>query len=55
MQAEIETLIAEKNAAYNIYKEDKARYNELKTIQQNLAYLDGDTKPDKSKKHEHMI
>ncbi len=55
VQAEIETLIAEKNAAYNTHAEDKARYNELKTIQQNLAYLDGELKPDKSKKHEHTI
>ncbi len=55
VQAEIETLIAEKNTAYNIYKADKARYNELKTIQQNLAYLTDEPKSDKSKKHEHAI
>ncbi len=55
VQTEIETLIAEKNAAYNIYKADKARYNELKTIQQNLTYLTDEPKPDKSKKHEHTI
>ena len=55
VQAEIEMLIAEKNAAYNIHAEDKARYNELKTIQQNLAYLTDEPKPDKSKKHEHTI
>ena len=55
VQAEIEMLIAEKNAAYNAHVEDKARYNELKTIQQNLAYLDGEPKLDKSKKYEHTI
>ena len=55
LQAEIERLIAEKNAAYNAYHEQQSRYNELATIQHNLAELHGEPTPDKSKKHEHTI
>ena len=55
LQAEIERLIAEKNAAYNAYHEQKSRHKELATIQHNLAELHGEPTPDKSKKQEHTI
>ena len=55
LQADIEQLITEKNAAYNTYNEVKARHKELATIQHNLAELHGEPTPDKSKKHEHTI
>lgn len=55
LQADIEQLITEKNAAYNAYNEAKARHRELATIQHNLAELHGEPTPDKSKKHEHTI
>jgi len=55
LQAEIERLIAEKNAAYNAYHEQKSRHKELATIQHNLAELHGEPTPDKAKKHEHTI
>ena len=55
LQAEIERLIAEKNAAYNAYHEQQSRYNELATIQHNLAALHGEPTPDKPKKQEHTI
>ena len=55
LQADIELLIAEKNAAYNAYNEAKARHRELATIQKNLAELRGEPTPDKSKKHEQTI
>ena len=55
LQADIEQLITEKNAAYNAYNEAKARHKELATIQHNLAELHGEPTPDKSKKQEHTI
>ena len=55
IRAEIQRLIAEKNAAYNVYCADKERFKELQTIQQNLAELHGAPTPDKSKKQEHTI
>ena len=55
LQAEIERLIAEKNATYNAYHEQKSRHKELSTIQHNLAELHGEPTPDKSKKQEHTI
>ena len=55
LQAEIEWLIAEKNAAYNTYHEQKSRHKELSTIQHNLAELHGEPTPEKSKKQEHTI
>ena len=55
LQTEIERLIAEKNAAYNAYHEQKARHKELATIQHNLTELHGEPTPDKSKKQEHTI
>ena len=55
LQAEIERLIAEKNAAYNAYHEQQSRYKELATIQHNLAALHGEPTPDKPKKQEHTI
>ena len=55
IRAEIQRLIAEKNAAYNAYCADKERFKELQTIQQNLAELHGEPTPDKSKKQEHTI
>ncbi len=55
IRAEIQRLIAEKNAAYNAYCADKERYKELQTIQHNLAELHGEPTPDKSKKQEHTI
>lgn len=55
IRAEIQRLIAEKNAAYNLYCADKERFKELQTIQQNLAELHGAPTPDKSKKQEHTI
>ncbi len=55
IRAEIQRLIAEKNAAYNVYCADKERFKELQTIQQNLAELHGEPIPDKSKKQEHTI
>ena len=55
IRAEIQRLIAEKNAAYNAYHEQKSRHKELSTIQHNLAELHGEPTPDKSKKQEHTI
>ena len=55
LQAEIERLIAEKNAAYNAYHEQLSRYKELATIQHNLAALHGGPTSDKPKKQEHTI
>ena len=55
LQAEIERLIAEKNAAYNAYHEQKFRHKELSSIQHNLAELHGEPTPDKAKKHEYTI
>ena len=55
LQAEIERLIAEKNAAYNAYHEQQSRYKELATIQHNLAALHGEPTSDKPKKQEHTI
>lgn len=55
LQADIEQLITEKNAAYNAYNEAKTRHKELATIQHNLAELHGEPTPDKSKKQEHTI
>ncbi len=55
LQAEIERLIAEKNAAYNAYHEQNSRHKELSAIQHNLAELHGEPTPDKTKKHEHTI
>jgi len=55
LQADIEQLITEKNAAYNAYNEAKARHRELATIQHNLAELHGESTPNKSKKQEHTI
>ena len=55
IRAEIQRLIAEKNAAYNVYCADKERFKELQTIQQNLAELHGEPTPDKSMKQEHTI
>jgi len=52
LQAEIERLIAEKNAAYNAYHEQKSRHKEFSTIQHNLAELHGEPRSDKTKKHE---
>ncbi len=55
LQAEIEQLIADKNAVYTTYREQQSRYKELATIQHNLAELHGEPTPDKSKKQEHTI
>lgn len=55
LQAEKERLISEKNAAYNIYHEQKNRYTELSVIQQNLAELHDRPQPQKSKKHENEL
>ena len=55
IRAEIQRLIAEKNAAYNTYCADKERFKELQTIQHNLAELHSEPTPDKTKKHEHTI
>ena len=55
IRAEIQRLIAEKNAAYNAYCADKERFKELQTIQHNLAELHGEPTPDKTKKQEHTI
>ena len=55
IRAEIQRLIAEKNAAYNAYCADKERFKELQTIQHTIAELHGELIPDKSKNQEHTI
>ena len=55
LRAEIQRLIAEKNAAYNAYCADKERFKELQTIQQNLAYMRGEPQPERNKKHEQSL
>lgn len=55
IRAEIQRLIAEKNAAYNVYYADKERFKELQTIQHNLAKLHGEPTPEKTKKKEQEL
>ena len=55
LQAEIETLIAEKNAAYSPYLEQKNRLKELQTIQQNLAALHDEPPRANTQRHEQEI
>jgi len=55
IQAEIEMLIAEKNAAYNTYCSDRDRFKELQTIQQNLAHLRNEPTSEKTQKQEQII
>ena len=55
IRAEIQMLIAEKNAAYNAYCADKERFKELQTIQQNLAYMRNEPETERNKKREQSL
>ena len=55
IRAEIQRLIAEKNAAYNAYCADKERFKELQTIQHNLAELHSEPTLEKTKKKEQEL
>ena len=51
LQAEIETLIQEKNSGYNDYRANKERVRELQTMKSNLSQMHHG-EPSRQKKHE---
>lgn len=55
LRNEIYTLTSQENEAYNVYREDKRRYDELSTMQKTLIELFSLPKQEKSKKKEQEL
>ena len=55
LQNEIYALTSQENKAYNVYREDKRRYDELSTMKKTLMELFSLPKQEKSKKKEQEL
>ena len=53
IQAGVEALVSEKNAAYNDYREKSARLDELMTVKRNAEQILKSREPKRARRHEH--